>query len=197
MGIFFHKIFNRKLYTFGAACDGVAILEFGLAAPVVILATVGLIELGTMMFVNSLVEGALREAARFGITGFSPEGVSREERILEIVADHTNGLVDMQTATVTQLIYPGFGDVGQPEPFDDAPPSNGTYDLGESFQDINGNGVWDSDMGAAGAGGPGAVVLYTIAVDWPALTPMFRPFLGEDGKIRMGASVAVRNEPFQ
>ena len=171
-------------------------VEFGLAAPVAILAMVGLIELGTMMFVNSLVEGALREAARFGITGFSPAGVSREDRILQIVAEHTNGLVDMNTATVSQLIYPGFGAVGQPEPFDDAPPANGVYDLGESFQDVNGNGEWDSDMGAAGAGGPGAVVLYTIEIDWPALTPLFSPFMGENGKIRMAASVAVRNEPF-
>lgn len=196
MGLSFRKLFSRKLRNFPAARDGVAAVEFGFAAPVVILASVGLIELGTMMFANSLVEGALREAARFGITGFSPVGVSREERILQIVEDRTNGIVDMQTATVSQLIYPSFGDVGKPEPYDDSNPVNGSYDLGESFQDINGNGVWDADMGAAGAGGPGAVVLYTIAVDWPAMTPLFAPFMGTGGKIRMGASVAVRNEPF-
>lgn len=196
MGLLFRKIFNRKIRPFGAACDGVAILEFGLTAPVVILAVVGLVELGTMMFVNSLVEGGLREAARFGITGYAPAGVSREDRILQIVAKNTIGLVDMSTATVTQLVYPGFGAVGQPEPFVDEPPANGAYDPGEEFQDINGNGVWDADMGVAGAGGPSAVVLYTIAVDWPALTPVFRPFMGANGKIRMAASVAVRNEPF-
>lgn len=196
MGILIHKYFRQKARTLARRCDGVSALEFGFAAPVAILAIIGIIELGTMMFVNSLVEGALREAARFGITGYAPEGMSREERILEIVGERTIGLVDMETATVTQHIYPGFGEVGAPEPFEDSNPVNGSYDPGESFQDINGNGVWDADMGIAGAGGPGDVVLYTIEVDWPSLTSLFASVMGENGRIRMAASVAVRNEPF-
>lgn len=186
---------GMTLRRLGASCGGVALLEFAFAAPLVIFATIGLLELGMMMFVSTLVEGGLREAARFGITGYAPTGVSREDRIRQIIAENTIGLIDMQSATITQKIYPSFADVGQPEPYDDAN-ANGSYDAGESYQDINGNGQWDSDMGAAGVGGPGAVVLYTIEVDWPALTPLFEPMMGADGKIRMSASVAVRNEPF-
>jgi len=51
-------------------------------------------------------------------------------------------------------------------------------------------------MGISGACGPSDVVLYTFEVDWPALTPLFAPLMGENGKIRMAASVAVWNEPF-
>lgn len=175
---------------------GVSALEFGLAAPVLVLSVAALIELTMMMFVAALLEGGVREAARFGITGFSPLGVSREDRIRQIVAENTIGLVDMATATVSQQIYPGFADVGKPEPFDDQAPVNGVYDIGEPFQDVNGNGQWDSDMGAAGAGGPGDVVLYTIEVDWKPLTPLVAPLFGAAGKIRMRSSVAVRNEPY-
>ena len=196
MGLSFRKLFGRKVRAFPAATEGVAALEFGMVAPVLVLSSIALIELGMMMFVNTLVEGSLREAARFGITGYSPTGVSREDRILQIVSNNTIGLVDMNTAAVTQLIYPSFGDIGQPEPYSDDNPANGAYDLGEDFQDINGNGIWDADMGAAGAGGPGEVVLYTLAVDWGTLTPLFSSFMGDDGKIRMKASIAVRNEPF-
>lgn len=171
-------------------------LEFAFAAPALVLATIGVVELGSMMFVSSLVEGGLREAARFGITGYAPVGVSREDRIRQIIAENTIGLVDMSTATISTLVYPSFGDVGKPEPFQDSAPANGTYDEGESYQDINGNGVWDADMGASGAGGPGDVVLYTVEVDWHALTPIFEPIFGLTGNIRMRASVAVRNEPF-
>ncbi len=51
-------------------------------------------------------------------------------------------------------------------------------------------------MGEAGLGGPGELVLYTVAVDWSMLTPVVAPLVGEDGKIRVEASVAVRNEPY-
>ena len=192
----FHNRVLRRYREFLRSRRGVAGLEFAFAAPALVLATVGVVELGSMMFVSSLVEGGLREAARFGITGYAPNGVSREDRIRQIIEENTIGLVDMDTATIATQVYPSFGQVGQPEPFEDSVPANGAYDPGESYQDINGNGQWDADMGASGAGGPGDVVLYTVEVDWPALTPMFEPIFGLTGKIRMRASVAVRNEPF-
>ena len=176
-------------------CKGVAALEFGFAAPAIIFASAALFEISSMMFVSTLVEGGLRQAARFGITGFSPAGISREDRIREIIGRNTFGLVDMSTATINQQIYPSFGQIGQPEPFDDVNTS-GSFDAGEPYQDINGNGQWDADMGAAGAGGPGDVVLYRVEVDWDALVPLMTPLMGTGGKIRLSATVAVRNEPF-
>lgn len=175
---------------------GFGTIELAIAAPVFLMVLCGVIELGMMMFVTTLMEGGLREAARFGITGFHPPGETRESYILNTIASNTIGLVDMNSAEVTYLIYPSFGDIGKPEPFTDADPINGTWDPGESYVDINGNGVWDADMGQAGLGGPGEVVLYTIAVDWRMLTPVVAPLVGEDGSVRLKASVAVRNEPY-
>ena len=95
------------------------------------------------------------------------------------------------------LIYPSFGDIGGPEPFVDSAPANGAYDVGETFTDVNGNGVWDPDMGAAGAGGPGDVVVYRLSYDWSLLTPVLAGVIGEAGRVRLAASVVVRNEPYE
>lgn len=181
---------------FRRCAGGVTALEFALAAPVVAAMVAGIIELAMVMFVSTLAEGALREASRFSITGFVPPGTTREARILQILSDHTIGLVDIEAASIVFKVYPSFGDIGKPEPFTDNSPANGIHDAGEPFQDINGNGQWDADMGAAGLGGPGDVVLYTIEFDWTLLTPLVSPFIGTNGKLRLSSSVAVRNEPF-
>jgi len=185
----------RRLGRLLRCARGVSTIEFAVAAPTLFLVATMLIEFAMMMFVQALLEGGLREAARFGVTGYTPAGVTREDQIRQTVASNMAGLVDMSTASVSELIYPSFSDVGKPEPFSDVN-GNGAYDSGEPFSDINGNGVWDADMGAAGAGGPSDIVLYTVAVDWRPMTPLVAPLFGSDGKIRMKASVAVRNEPY-
>ena len=176
--------------------SGLTAIEFAFAAPAVLMTVAGIFELALVMFVSTLSEGALREASRFSITGFIPPGMTREERILEILGEHTIGLVDMGAANIQYKVYPSFNDIGKPEPFTDTAPANGSYDAGEAFQDINGNGQWDSDMGAAGLGGPGDIVLYTVEFDWELLTPLVSPFMGSGGKLTLKSSVVVKNEPF-
>lgn len=180
-----------------AACNrGVAALEFAFAIPVVMVAMVGALELSMLMFTTTLMEGGIREASRFGITGNIPTGSSREANIIELIRSNTHGMVDMSTAEISYKIYPSFSDVGQPEPFVDSSPANGTYDSGESFTDINGNGTWDADMGMAGLGGPGDIVLYTVSVDWQMMTPLIGSLMTEDGTMKLESSVVVRNEPY-
>jgi Flp pilus assembly protein TadG len=187
--------FMQRLRHSAECRRGTAVMEFALIAPVAVLSIIGLLELSMIMFVQSLMEGGLREASRFGITGYIPPGMTREERILEIVASNTIGLVDMETVEVITKVYPSFSDVNQPEPFTDQN-ANGSYDAGEPFTDSNGNGQWDSDMGTAGIGGPGDIVRYTLTYDWPLLTPVLSSIIGTGGKIKLSATAAVRNEPF-
>jgi hypothetical protein len=70
----------------------------------------------------------------------------------------------------------------------------GVFYRGHWFIDINGNGVWDDDMGAAGLGGPSDVVVYRVEYDWGIITPLIQSVLGES--VRHMSSIAVRNEPF-
>ena len=176
--------------------SGASLIEFALALPVFVLGLVGLLELALVLSAQVLAEGGLREAARYGITGQIPGGTSREAQILQIVSDHTHGMIDVSGATVTTKIYGSFDQVEEEEPYTDDSPANGQYDAGESFTDWNGNGSWDSDTGVPGAGTSGDIVLYKIEFQWSFLTPLFSKFGGDDGKLDLSAAITVQNEPF-
>lgn len=177
-----------------AACArGATAVEFALVLPVLLLATVGTIEMAIVLFIGSSMEAAVIEASRFGITGGEDAALTREERVLDIVAERTYGLLDMTKVELDTLVYDSFEDIGKPEPFVDGN-GNGVRDAGEAFTDINGNAQWDADMGAAGLGGPDAIVVYRLSYDWGVVTPMIRGIVGES--VRNVSSIAVRNEPY-
>ena len=176
--------------------DGVAAIEFAFAFPIVLMGVVGLMELAMILFVSSLMEGGLRDAARYNITGQSVPGVTREQAIVNIVNDRLLGLLSVSTGNVTMRVYETFDQVGQPEPLTNDVNGNGKYDPGDAYTDVNGNGQWDADMASAGAGAAGDVVVFDLDVDWPLLTPLMAPIIGTDGVFKLSASIAVRNEPW-
>jgi Flp pilus assembly protein TadG len=193
-------MFNRfwsplRAGTLWACQRGAAALEFAFALPILILIMAGIFDLGMALFAEVLMEGAVRDTSRLGITGYSPDGEDRDTLILNALRTDTLGLINVNNATITHKVYDDFSDIGKPEPYADDN-NNGQYDLGEPFNDVNGNGQWDSDMGAAGLGGSGQVVLYTVTYDWPSWTTLVAPLFGDDGTIRLSASTAVRNEPY-
>ena len=144
---------------------------------------------------EALMEGAVRDAARFGVTG--QDEAERLSIIQDIIADRTIGMVDTDEAQIDILTYGSFDVIGAPEPFVDGPPFNGVYDAGEAYTDINGNGQWDPDQGLASAGQSGEVVLYRVTYEAPSLTGFLNHLIGgDDNVIQLVASIAVRNEPY-
>jgi Flp pilus assembly protein TadG len=172
--------------------SGATAVQFALVSPIFFVALFGLFEFARVMFVGAMLESAVAEASRYGTTGAVVAGAPREQRILEIVSERTLGLVPIDEATVATLIYPGFDSIGQAEAYTDLN-GNGQFDTGEPFEDFNINGQWDTDMGMAGPGGPGDIVLFRVDYDIPLLTPFIKPLV-ED--IHLSSSIAVRNEPF-
>ena len=181
---------DRPLLTADA---GQAAVEFAMVGPPFLAMVLAVFEFSGIMFVQTALEGSAREASRFGITGFTQPGVSREDQIMAIVENNTYGLLDLDELDFETLVYESFSDVGEPEPYTDEN-GNEAYDEGEPYTDVNGNGGWDDDMGAAGLGGPGDVVVYRMSYDWHIIIPLFEPFFGES--INLQANIAVRNEPF-
>src|SRR6185369_9432200 len=125
-------------------------VEFAFVAPVMLLFVIGIVEVAMVLFTQALLEGGVREAARYGITGYAIAGQSREQMMRNIIGKYTVGMIDMTKIKITSLTYKSFTNVGQPEPFTDTN-HNGTRDAGESYTDVNGNGKWDKDMGKDGA----------------------------------------------
>ena len=120
--------------------EGSTAIEFGFTAPFLVTMIVGIIEFSMILFVNSLLEGSLRDAARFATTGVVPVGMTIEEAMVAKIDAATMGLLTIDSSHVTSLSYDSLGDVGQPEPYNDDSPANGQYDVGETYSDVNGNG---------------------------------------------------------
>ena len=189
------RLLLQSLRRFRSCTGGVAIVEFAFAAPILLMMVVGIMEVSMIFFASTLLEGGLREAARYGITGANPEAGTREERIVEIINEHGAGLITIATEDVSILVYSDFDSISEPEPYADEN-TNGEFDPGEPFTDVNCNGQWDEDMGKSGAGNSGDVVMYRVDYEWPLLVGMLAPVIGNDGKVPLSASVAVRNEPY-
>ena len=70
--------------------EGAGVLEFAIVIPVMILFVVGIMEACALLFAESLLEGGVREAARYGITGALPnsEETTREQEVVNIVNEH-------------------------------------------------------------------------------------------------------------
>lgn len=164
-------------------------------APVMILMMVGVMELGTIMFVTTTMESALRDASRFGVTGQGTNDQQRLDTILQVIDARAGTLIDVNAAEIDVKVYPSFASIGEGEEFTDAN-GNGIFDSGESFIDANGNGQFDADLGEPGPGGADDIVVYTLTFGWELLTPVAQPLFGQDGIVQLGASIAVRNEPF-
>jgi hypothetical protein len=172
---------------------GVTTLEFAFIAPVLMLLIMGVVEFSLVMFTTAAMESATAATSRTGKTGYAVTGLSRQQTIINSINSRTAGLLNPALITITTTIYPNFDNVNDPEPYTDSN-HNGHHDNGEAFTDINGNGVWDSDMGAAGLGNPGDVVVYNISYPWHIFTPLIGAFLGNPFTITVRA--VVRNEPF-
>lgn len=183
------------LRNFARNTHGGSAVEFAITAPVVILAVVGSLEILMTMFVSTLMEGAIREASRFGKTGFVPAGSTREAEIANIINTNTFGLVTIAPADIKIQAYEDFDSVGKPEPYTDDN-GNGQYDDGEPYTDINGNGEWDADQGSDGAGGAGDVVRYTVTYPWGFMTPVMANYAHLTEAINLSATVVIRNEPW-
>jgi len=186
---------RRRMAGLIRGCRGVTAVEFALVAPVCMLLVCVFIDLCMVMFISTVMEGGLREASRYAITGSVEPGKTREDKIKEVIVDHSYGLIQPSDMVISYKVYGSLQAIGQPEPFVDKN-SNGKYDAGEVFTDVNANGVWDSDQGKAGPGGPGDIVAYSVTYDWKLWTPMAAEALGNGGVMTLGATIAVRNEPY-
>ncbi|MGQ0677892.1 MAG: TadE/TadG family type IV pilus assembly protein [Rhodospirillales bacterium] len=186
----------RKVFTlFGRRRDGATAVEFALVAPAFFMVMWGTVEVGMLSLASTLLEGAVREASRVGMTGYAPAGTAQIDHVKNTIKKYTVNFLDIDKLKIDTKSYTGFGNVGQPEAFVDKAPFNGKYDAGETFTDTNGNGKWDSDQGKPGLGDPGSVVVYTLSYDWAFFAGYAKEIFGTPS-VTLRSTIAVRNEPY-
>ena len=179
--------------SFARGNDGVTTVEFALTAPVMLLLVMGIIEFSLISFTFSIMEGATSYTARYGKTGHTAPGSSRQEQIVANIRHLTGGMLSADQINITTKVYSAFDKVGDPEPFTDTN-NNLSYDNGEPFSDINGNSQWDPDMGSVGLGNANDVVVYTVSYPWIINTPIINTIIGSPYNITV--RTVVKNEPY-
>lgn len=194
-GIGRYNGFLTRSHRLQASESGITSVEFAIIAPVFLLMIMGIIEFALIMFTSSVMESATNNTARLGKTGYIVPGITRMQTIVNNVAARTAGLLDPTQITVSSTVYSNFNDIGQPEPCVSpvTPPCPGVATV--NFVDVNGNGTWDSDMGQAGLGNPGDVVVYTVSYPWRVVTPLINVITGTT--INITTRTVVRNEPYE
>ena len=185
---------RRPLRQLTSQRQGAAVAEFAMILPIFMLMVMGIMDFGMTLFVNATLEGAVRDASRYGVTG--QDGGDRLQVIRDIIADRTVGLVDIDVADIRTRIYESFEDIGYTEPLIGDPPPEGEEMVpGVHYDDLNSNGEWDEDLGQEGVGGPDEIVLYTINYELPMISGLVKHVMGGDA-VSLSTSIAVKNEPF-
>ena len=174
----------------------IAAVEFAMIAPIMIVMICGFMEYAHVSSARTTLEAATMRAARAASATDCP--TKRQALMLATIRDAMT-IVPAAAGTEVEIItksYSGrFGDVGEPEPFNDGN-GNGIWDAGESYTDVNGNGSYDTVMGSSGSiGGAGQVVSYTSRFKVASLFGFVsNQFNGSDRYV-IEASTVVRNEP--
>ncbi|WP_077146898.1 TadE family protein [Sphingopyxis sp. KK2] len=170
---------------------GTAITEFALMAPLFLLILMGIFDYSWQMYGKQVLAGAVAKAARAATL----ESAAGSQTTLDAAVRKQVKLV-FKDANVTfdRKSYDSYDEIGDPENYTDSN-KNGRYDKGECFQDVNGNGSWDSDRGKTGNGGAEDVVVYTASMKITRVLPVWR-MLGQPQESTIHSSTVLRNQPY-
>lgn len=172
--------------------QGATLLEFAFVAPVLISMIMAMLDLGHTLYVKSVLNGAVQKAGRDSSLQTEATNANAIDQVVKnAVATVAPGV----TFVITRKRYQDFSNIGSPEPFVDTN-KNGTRDRGECFQDINGNGVWDTDSSQASQGSASDAAVYTVKISYTHLLPVASLF-GASNVQTMSSSTFIRNQPYQ
>ena len=169
--------------------DGIAATEFALVAPVFLMFTMGIIDLGNMAYARTVLNGAVQQAARS--TTLEGGSTTAANTLIQGIVRQA---LPNATVTSTRTSYFDFADIGRPERLNDSN-GNGTCNAGETYTDENNNGRWDSDVGNDGNGGANDVVVLNVTVSYRSVFAV--PFIPSAWAQRsMTTSMVRKNQPF-
>ena len=171
---------------------GATLVEFAIIAPTFMIMLMGAFDLGYSVYLRAVLNGSIHEAARDSTleTGKAAEAAI-DDRVESIVQD----IAKSAKVDFDRKSYYDVTDVERAETINENAPANGKCDTGETFEDENGNNIWDSDVGAIGFGGPRDIVMYTVTVTYDKLFPLYG-LLGMSQEGKMSISTVLMNQPY-
>lgn len=152
---------------------GQTTVEFAVAALVFFAFLFALIDIAVMFYVNLTMQHAVREGARYAVTGQGGQnGNLRRRALVEKIRECSNGLYE-KNANASR----------EPTVSLVAPAKTAAY------ANYTGSPVNDT-------GRPGEIVTVSLAYSWPLLTPVLGAFFPE-GRYNFVVRATMRNEPWE
>lgn len=175
---------------------GATLFEFAIVAPTLLLMVIGLLDLGHSIYYNSIIQGALQDAARLATVGDKTQA-----QIDTFVAGRVQGLSRNPTIVITKKSYTDYTGVKKAEKIvtDTAP--IGVYNAktpttpGDCHEDVVANGRHDTDRGKSGLGGADDVIFYEVALTYDRVLPMFG-MLGYSNRPTIKVNTVLKNQPY-
>jgi Flp pilus assembly protein TadG len=171
--------------------QGATIIEFAIVAPVMMTLLMGLGDLLYQAYLQSILDGAIQKAGRDSALELN---VTNGDALDDKVETMVKNIAKNAEFTSLRRSYSSFALV-KPENFTDGN-GNGTREVGECYDDVNGNKQWDADPGRASQGGANDVTKYTMSVTYPRIFPVARMF-GWSAKAQISATTLLKNQPYK
>ena len=191
-----------RLRRLGRADEGATLTEFGLISPALFLLLFGGFDVGHTLYMKSVLEGAVQKAARdSSLESASGNTDTIRSTIDTVVRNQLLPLNHNAQITFNRRFYRTFTDAAAaaPEEFNDSssgPFANGVCDNGETFTDVNNNGVWDADGGdSVDRAGARDNVVYVVTIEYDRLFPL-HAFIDVPSKQSLTASTVLANQPY-
>lgn len=170
---------------------GATLVEFAIIAMPMFVMMIAMFDLGFREYISIQVQAALDQAARQVTVGTTTTVAA----IKSSVTTQVQTILPGATVTVVPSSYNSFSSVGKPEPITTDTAPLGSYNAGDCFTDLNGNGTWDSDSGLGGTGGSDDVVYYTATVTYRQILPI-KQMLGWSATETVTSTTLMKNQPY-
>lgn len=152
---------------------GATAVEFAFIAPIFFFLLFAIIEFGILFWVNLTMQYAVREGARFAVTGQTcifgnpPTAQQRYQCVIKEIKDSSMGIYDQVNPTMTITINNG------------APTTHS-----------------DPNLYTPGMfGAKNDIVVLRLNCDWPILTPLIQPYFS-GALYQFSVAATMRNEAF-
>lgn len=175
---------------------GMALVEFAIILPVLMLMILGFMDLGHRMYYSSQIQGTLHRAARLATVGDKTQ-----TQIDDFVKSKLQQLSKNPTIVITKRSYEDYGGVKKAEKIITDTVPIGVYNkktstqAGDCHEDVVQNGVFDTDRGKNGLGGADDVVFYEVALTHRRLFPMYG-LLGWSQNQTIRVNTLLKNQPY-
>jgi Flp pilus assembly protein TadG len=155
--------------------QGTAAIEFAFAAPVFLLVILGIFELSFMVFVQTVLDGSARDAARLIRTGQVATSTNPQATFQNLLCTDMAALVGCSNLIFNVQTFSTFSTVSMTPPKDKNGKPVTTFNAGNASNDM----------------------LVQVLYNRPFMTQMIGKFFGSDNSVFLTSTVIFRNEPYQ